>query len=472
MAKVGGTKAWVATAGVVLLMALVAIPALSGAASAAPATSAASTQLSNQWAYGGQGWSNNTLQYGNVTITWDASFGWTVVFTSTPTGPNTWTIEEQRTVGITVSATYSSPNATVTYHYHGVESDLAFANLTNQSIVYVNGQAVPALGIDNASVSVQGAITQAITKTVEGHTASASLDVTGTAQASTSFSPSLGLIPLNLTGVYQWNSSALATPSASWNVSYTWAEQGYNGTTASGSGSKYGSLTASGTVTVTGFKGVFIEHPPFVDGQQRTSVVLVFQGPFDNFDGFIFVPHDFDLFGSAGHEYDSASFGSADISAETLYVSPGHGGPRVTAALTNFGANDRSMSTLATPTGASGPAASSGSPSAAVLGQPMSVASANAESNCLTNGCGGATAAVGPGGALLVALIGVAVAVVLGTVGVIEWRSYARRRSQTGLVGGYGESWPNGVPPVSAVSAPNMGPSDGARPADDPTRHP
>ena len=101
----------------------------------------------------------------------------------------------------------------------------------------------------------------------------------------------------------------------------------------------------------------------------------------------------------------------------------------------------------------------------------MSVAQANAEANCLTNGCGGA-AATGPSGALLVALVGVAVAVVVGTIGVIEWRSYARRQSQKGLVGGYGESWPNGVPPAAALSPPTMNPNNEQMLADDPNRRP
>ncbi len=50
MAKIGGTKAWVAAAGVALLMAFVAVPALSGAAFAAPVTSAVWANPSTQWA--------------------------------------------------------------------------------------------------------------------------------------------------------------------------------------------------------------------------------------------------------------------------------------------------------------------------------------------------------------------------------------------------------------------------------------
>jgi len=470
MARIHGTKLWVTATGVVLLLAFVAIPALSGSASAAPVMSTASTNPATQWAYGGQGWSNNTLQFGNVTITWDAAFGWTVVFTVTPTTPGTWMLEEQRTVGITISVTYTGPILHATYSYHGQEVDTAFANLTNQSAVYVNGQPVPALGIDNASASVAASFSEAVSKTIHGLTAGASLDVAGVAHASTSFSPSLGLIPLDLMGVNEWNSSATASPSASWNVSYSWTDTGFNGTTGSGSGSKVGGLSATGPVSLTGYK-LTVTPPVFRDSKSRTAILLVVQGPFDNYDGFIFVPHAFDLFGTAVHVYDSTALGSAGISAETLYVSSGPGGLSVTAASTTFGTSTQSVNALATPVSQVSPAASPSSPSGTVVGQPMSVAQANAEANCLTNGCGGAAAA-GPFGAPLVALVAVAVAVVVGTVGVIEWRSYARRQSQKGLVGGYGESWPNGVPPAAALSPPTMGPTDGSNLPDDPARRP
>ena len=470
MAKIGGPKLWVAATGLVLLFAFVAIPALSGAASAAPVTGTTSADPATQWAYGGQGWSNNTLQFGNVTITWDAAFGWTVVFTVTPTTPGTWMLEEQRTVGITISESYTGPILQATYSYHGQEVDTAFANLTNQSVVYVNGQSVPALGIDNASASVAASFSEAVSKTIHGVTAGASLDVTGVAQASTSFSPSLGLIPLNLSHVNEWNSSATGSPSASWNVTYSWTDTGFNGTTGSGSGSKVGGLSASGPVNLTGYK-LTVTPPVFRDGKTRTAILLVVQGPFDNYDGFIFVPHAFDMFGTASHVYDATALGSAGISAETLYVSSGPGGLAVTAASTNFGTNTQSVNALATPVSQASPAASPSSPSGTVVGQPMSVPAANAEANCLTGGCGG-TAAAGPSSALLVALVGVAVAVVVATVGVIEWRSYARRQSQKGLVGGYGESWPNGVPPAAAMSPPTMGPSGESNLADDPARRP
>jgi hypothetical protein len=472
MAKSDKAKFGAAAAGFVLLLAFVAIPLLSGAASAASATPAAtSTSPSTGWQYGGQGWSDNEFQFGSTTVSWNASFGWVVIFNVTSTGPGTWMLEEQRTVGITLVASYSTPNAQGTYNYHGQEVDVAFANLTNHSTVYVNGTPVPALGITNASASVNASISESITKTVGSRTSSASLNVAGVGQAATSFEPSLGLIPLNLTGVDEWNSTATSSPSASWNISYAWQEHGFNGTTNQGSGSNTGSLSQTGTVSLTGFK-LHLPPTPFHDGKNRTAVLLVVQGVFDTYDGFIWIPHAFNLFGTAPHGYDSVSLGSAGISAETLYVSSGATGISVTAAASTFGTSAQAVNSLASPAGGSSPAAGSNAPGATILAQPMTYGQAKAEAASLTGSTSSPSGAAGGTAGLLVLLVGVAVAVIVGTVGVIEWRSYAQRRSQKGLVGGYSASWPNGVPPGAAAAPPPAGPSQGKFPGDDSARRP
>lgn len=460
---------YLAALGVAMLVAFAVVPTLTGVASAAPALTPAST-AAEQWAYGGEGWSNTTLTLGNATSTWDASFGWTVIFTVTNESPGTFLIEEQRTVGVTVTATYTGPIVQATYNYHADEQDVAFATLTNASVVYVDGTAVPALGLANESVAITGALAESISVTTAGHTRSASLNVNGAASGRVNFAPALGLIPLNLSGVNQWNSTATASGGAFWNVSYQWQEMGYNGTTGTGSGTFAGNWTRAGTVSLTGFKLEAV--PVFTDHRTRIAVELVVQGPFDNYDGFVLVPHAFDLFGASAKQYDSMSFGSTSItSAETLYLSSGPNGLEVTAAQTTFGADDSAIDAEATPTAGASPAAPTQSPGATVTGQPMSVAQAQAESNCLTSGCG--AAAVGPNGLLLVGLVGLVVVAIVGTVGVIEWRSYARRRSQKGLVGGYGESWTNGVPPAGAVPGsvePPAGPSNGPSAPEDPNR--
>jgi hypothetical protein len=453
MARIGGKGVWAAATGVALLLAFAIVPALSGAASAAPVTSA-SADPANPWAYGGEGWSNNTVILGNATITWDGMFGWVVIFKVTPTAPGVWMVEEQRTVAITISESFSGPLRQATYSYHAQAVDTAFANITNQSTVYVNGLPVPALGILNASAAENASIAESISETVGAHTRSASLDVTGMARASVAFDPSLGLIPLNLTGVHLWNSSAMATGAGNWDVAWSWNDQGFNGTTGSGSGSRVGNLGGSALVTLTGYQYTLLH--PFVDHMVRAGVVLVIQGPFDCYDGFILVPHDFDLFGGAAQGFDSLEFGSAGISAETLAVSEGPGGIAVTAADQTFGSASTAVNAMASPVTDISPAATS-SPGATVQGQPMSVAQAQSEAQHLTSGTASVPAS-GLSGALVALLVAFAVAAVVGTVGVIEWRSYARRKSKGSLVGGYGESWSNGVPPASTKPPTVQGP--------------
>jgi len=473
MVEKSGMKTWIA-AGVALLVAVAIVPALSGAASAAPVTTA-TTPTGNQWAYGGEGWSNGSIQFGNATIDWTGMFGWTVIVTVTPTASDVWMVEEQRTVGANLKVTLTTPVREVVYTYHGQEVDVGFANVTNTSVVYSNGVALPALGLLNASASVNSLVNESIMGTYNGHTHSAYLNVTGSGKASVSFTPSLGLIPLNLTGVNSWNSTATATPSASWTIAWTWDEQGYNGTVRSGSGMTNGNLNAVTTVMVHGYK-IPVIHP-FTDGKTRVGVILVVQGPFACYDAFLLIPHGLDLFGGAPEPFGSLQFGSSAISAENLYVSSAPSGPAVTAADQTFGATDSGV------TAGAGPAmtpeiSSSASPGTTVQGQPISVAQAQSIDHALTSSFGfgsspgSSVASIGNG--VLIALVAVVVVIaVVGTVGVIEWRSYARRKSKGGLVGGYGESWPNGVPPAAALppsaQAPPVAPS-GPESVQDPNR--
>jgi hypothetical protein len=453
MAKFGGTKGWLVLSSVAVLMTLAVVPALAGAASASPAPLTAANSPSNQWAYGGMGWSNETLIIGSEKLTWNASFGWTVIFTETNTSASTVQIEEQRTVGVDLTATYSGPTVQATYTYHGQEKDVAFANLTNASTVYVNGSPVPALGIDNDSTSIAGSIAEAISVSHNGTTKTASLDVTGSAETSAEFTPALGLVPLNLSGVTMWNSSSTVNPHGSWNITWACANNGFNGQTGSGTQNSNGSVSTPGTVSLTGFD-VTRDYPVplFVDHKPRHAIVLVVEGPLGNYDLFVLVPRDFDLFGTEAHGYDADSLGSASISAETLYVSSGSFGPQVTAGATTFGAATPATGSLGG--GATGPQpAAGGAPGATVVGAPMSVAQANAENNQLTGGPSSVTSSTF-GAAALAVVVALGVAAAVGTVAVVEWRSYARRRSGKDLVGGYGESWPGGVPP--AASAPSL----------------
>ncbi len=460
MVEKSGMKTWIA-AGVALLVAVAIVPALSGAANAASVTPATSANPANQWAYGGQGWSNGTVQLGNTTINWSAMYGWTVVFTVTPTASGVWMIEEQRTIAATVSASATGPVRSIVYHFHTQEADTGFANVTNGSSVYVNGSAVPALGILNASASLQGATEQSVTQTAGSLSRSAYLNITRSGEFAVAFSPSLGLIPLNLTGVNQWNSTATETGAGAWTIAWNWSDQGYNGTVKSGSGSDNGSLNGSATVSVTGYK-VGLTHP-FTDGKSRVGIVLIFQGPFNGYDGFLLVPRAFDPWGAAAMPYSSLALGTTAVSSEHLYVSPGAFGPSVTAADQTFGSSDSAVS--------AGPASQPGS---TVQGEPMSVAQAQSIAHGLTSTPSSTGSSPAAGGSLLLVGVGIAViAVVVGAVGVISLRSYNRRRSKGNGPNGNGASMTGGVPPAAAVppgaSSPPAPPS-GTGPFQDPNQ--
>jgi hypothetical protein len=446
MLNLGRKSGWVA-AGVVLMLALAIVPAVSSAASPSIVSGAAAATVSGpcsstgapsgsgghpsdtQWAYGGQGWSNWSFTFGNVTMSYNSSFGWTVVFTVISNATTGITmLEEQRTLGINVWANVTKPNVTVAYFYHAVEVDGAFANITNHSIVYVNDQPVPALGILNASTAACSAIEQTLRLTNQTATRIASLNVTGVAKASVAFSPSLGLIPLNLTGVYMWNSTSTASTAASWNISYAFTR--LNG--ASGSGSKAGSLSGTTEISLTGYR--CWAHHLFSDHKSRLGVTLILQGPFIGYDGFILLPRGFDFFGTAVHGYEPFGFGSAGISSEALYLSPGAGGLAVTAADQSFSAFDTGANAFAGPQFGFAPATSS-SPATTVYGQPMTVSQAHAVAQGLTSTPGSSAgapvrgvAAVASGESLLVVVAVVVVVSLVGTIAAVEWVAHSRRR--------------------------------------------
>jgi hypothetical protein len=456
MSAIGGTKGWLVVGAVAALVAFAMVPAFAGTASASPAP--ASTDVpANQWAYGGMGYSNSTVVIGTSTLSWNATFGWTVVFTSTSTGPNTTMVEEQRTVGINVIATYSAPSFSAKYTYHGQEADVAFANLTNASTVYENGVAVPAVGLMNDASSITGSIAETLAVTHAGVTRNATFDLSGSAHLQEEFAPALGLIPLNLSGAHQWNSTATIMPSGSWNVNWSWANNGFGNNTGSGSGSANGTAGVSGTVHLMGYLAQQ-PAPIFPDHKPRVAIVLVVEGPLGNYwlyDGYVIAPGTFPLFGTGTPAYDADAYGSASIQAQTFDVSSTASGPQITAGATTFGAATPATGGLVgSPTEITSSAAPS-SPGTTVQGNPMTVPAAQAEANCLTVGCGGAAASnSGLGFGLVVVVAALAVVAAVGSVAVIEWRSYARRKARKGLVGGYAESWSNGVPPSVASPVP------------------
>ena len=437
--------------GVSLLVVFALGPALTGLASAAPAPTTATGAASAEWAYGGLNGSSGTYPAANGSYTWSASIGIVVIFNATNTSAHTVEISAERTIAVSLFISASVNNTSDTFDLNELEVDTAHANLTNASTVYVGGTPTPALGIDNASARAEASITEslAISDALGTNLLTRHFNASGEAQASVQFAPSLGLIPLNLTGVSSWTSSATATPSAAWTVGYAWV-QDLLGVPSNRSDSVSGHWDTTTTVSLTGSAST-VGLPHFDDHRSRTAVVLLISGHVDLYDGFVLIPAGFDFFGGGSHIYDNYSIAAAALHPEVLYVSAGTIDARAfSSAGANFGESSSGSIGLAAAPAASPAAAPS--PTGQVVAQPESPASAQAQAACLQYGCSPAPSswfsgvvAVG----LILLVVGVA-----GSVGVFEWRLRSRGRSPPTLAGMTGGSGSSGAPPGAAASPP------------------
>lgn len=455
------------TLGVVSIaaLALLILPGLASTASASPVPLGSTN--SQQWAYGTQKWVNTTVDLPNATYSVEAFFGWQVVYTATNTSSTTVQLEAQRSMAGSFTAqicapTCTNPTAQGNLSLKGWENDTGFANLTTTATVFENGSALPAVGLLNANSQVRGNITESWSYRLgtgsSAQGASASLSVAGSAHSAVNFSTPLGLVPFNATPGQTWNSSAAFTASGGWSVNASWERVTYLGAHLSGTPSASSSVQASGTVWLGGYDAGTVT---LANGQTVPVIVLGWTGPFDDLDGAILVPHDFDLFGTASTSYQSESLGSETVATANLdlTVDASHH-LRIVSAATSFGTSSTSLGVNQGVPSAGPVAASTTTSSPTVLqAQPESVAQAQQDSGCLASACNSGTSngAHASSGTLGIALlVGLVVVVVVGSVSVIEYRVWAHKRAQQGI---------SGTPsPVREAIAPPAGASYGLPP--------
>jgi hypothetical protein len=269
--KIGWKR--LASIAAVSVLALALLPMVSSTASAA-SVGATSTGTAT-WAYGGHNSSSNgSVPLGKATLSWNDTAGVYLIYNATATGPNTTELTATRTVVVSVSLSLTSPLANWTYQYKAAEDDRGFANVTNASatVQLSNGTTVAALGLLNASLLANVTVQASLVGASGNHSVSDYLNVSGWANAHVGFSPTLGLIPLNLTGVTGWSSSSQASGNAAWNVSWSYQNHGWNGTSASHSGDFNGTWSAMTDVTLRG--AVFGPSAVWNDHRARTGIGL------------------------------------------------------------------------------------------------------------------------------------------------------------------------------------------------------
>ncbi|HTT16511.1 MAG TPA: hypothetical protein VMH49_04040 [Thermoplasmata archaeon] len=429
----GRHKYGLATIAVATLVALTIVPALAATASAASVGPAATPALSGSgsWAYGGEASGTFGLKVGAIHYDLDAAAGLDVVYNSTNTSANTTELTATRTVVVTISETFSGPRANWAYQFKLAEDDVAIANVTDlATVTLANGSVVPALGLLNASLHANVTLAASLVGTTANGSMSDYLNASGYANAHVVLAPALGLVPLNLTNVTSWSASAMATGSADWNISWSWVDHGWNGTSASHSGSIAGTWSAATEVTLYGHVG----HPyaGWHDHRARTAVEIGLTGPFDLYAGFLLVPHGFDLFGGGSSTLGAAGLGSGAATSEGVFLNhAGHVTARsVTAGNLSAGASAPYGASVALATGAAPTVASS--PGTTVWAQPMSPSAAKSQASCLQYGTGCASTPRSLGG--LIVLLGIAgVAAVVGTVLVLSRRGRGGKPAPTSV---------------------------------------
>ncbi len=421
------------------LAVLLVMPGLVATASASPAPLAGPS--SQQWAYGAQKWVNVTVTFANATYTAHAFFGWTVIFTATNTSATTVALEAERTMAGSYYADLCTPTCT---HPTGQgnlsitawEKDAGFANLTSAATVYEQGVASPAIGLINASTQASGNISESLWLKIQHMnttvTASTQFFVSGAAHAQVAFTPALGLVPLNVSSGDVWNATSAFTASGGWSANANWYRTSILGVKTSGSYNPSGSVQGSGDVALAGTDLGTIR---LGNGATVPVIALAWTGPFDDVDGVILIPHDFDLFGEGNHDWSSASLGATKVSTADLDIAVDAAHHlRVVATATSFESSDTSLATASVPATGPSPAATSTAPTV-VQAQPETLAQAQQGSSCLLGQCGpsGPATAGAPLGLILV--VGLIAVLVIGSVSVIEYRVWARRRAERGLVG-------------------------------------
>ncbi|MFI5418646.1 MAG: hypothetical protein ACHQ2Y_07110, partial [Candidatus Lutacidiplasmatales archaeon] len=393
-----------------------------------------------QWAYGGQRWVNVSATLPNGTFSESVFFGWHVIFSSTNTSATTVAIEAQRVMAADVFINYCSPTCTSPVRSGNVsivgwERDVGFANLTSAATVYENGVAAPAVGLLNASAQSASRLNQSYAFSQSlgaiSHSASASLVMAGSASASSSFSPALGLVPLNLSANLTWNSTSNYTAQAAWSGSFGYALHGPAGGNLSGSGTPGGNITGGGIVSLN---GADLGSVTLRNGQTAPVIAIQVFGPFDDLDGVILIPHGYNAFGGAAHAWDTHEVGGATIGTSRLdaFVDGSRHLHLVAAASTYLTANHM-LTVPGAPSPGDGRVSADAAPAASagtlVQAQPESVAQASQGQHCLSVGC--ATGPSGPGSVgTVIVLVGLIAVLVVGSIAVVQWRVRAGARAQ------------------------------------------
>lgn len=446
-----------------LLLLGIALPLVS----ASPGPALNPSNPPETWAYGGQGVFNeqvSTSGFVNASYDVHAYLAFSVVLTQTNTTNQTFTLEAVRTVELSFFAQGCTPNCTdpareLNVSLVGNEHDRLFGNFTLAGNVTENGTPVPALAILNAQAVLSANLTEASHWTLSrmGFASNGSVSLTAQreAQGRVSFSPGLGLVPLNLSSDRSWSSTSQYASQGNDSVTCQWAVALGNRTNA-GNCSASHQLSSNGTVTLTGEErgaaGIGFDH-----GISR-ALSLETDGlrGWRSTDGLLFLPGSEELWDDGGLGPVSAGFASLATSQVDYAGGLGHLGVIASSVLYQ----------AVLPTSAPGGGPGSGGMSATAAPSSLPAWTVNAtpesvtEAQCVSTGCPQGTGATSsPARGLGLPLGWLALAGALALVGGVVAVLWTARRPPRGPLGAYSTRPPSAFLLNGRLAPPAPGPA-------------
>ncbi len=462
---------------VVVTAVTVAVSFLTVCVPTASAQATASPSGPSPWAYGALASRSWTGASGADHFQASVTVGFANILHEKTGGGDLLALDVNRTMGLLLSVRFCLPSCqdpidTASVAFHAWESIVAQVLLTTDGNVTVGSAPMLALAVVESNVSLAAGVTEVSATVlnnteVAGHNLSLSFD----ANASSTFAPALGLVPLNPYAGESWNSSSVfnTTGQARWAV----LEQFASGAPPVSAGTAF-SLNATGAVLLQGsFPGATVG----LGGGRYDVLHLGVSGPFALREGFLLIPTPSALFGPSAPAWLPSGvslLGSANYSAESVDVASSlDSGSHVGFVASEISWTSTAGDPLTATLGGLAPAATAASPAAAsesntttLQGEPESVAQATTDQGCLASGVG-CPGAVGPRSLLPL----VVVAGAIGVLTVLALVVIAERRRMPP------PSYPNAslYPPGPATA---RTPTTGRRPApatppaeDDPLSH-
>jgi len=413
---------------------LLVLPTGFAAASAPPAADSQTL-----WAYGAV----KTVTFQGSSFHWQYSgtgtYGYSVVLNQTNTSATSFELSANRTMGALFEVTYCYPSCSAPVYYgnesyHVYETIVSNAVLTTVGSVDEGGIPVPALALNSSESHLRANATETATSflpmahvvALRSHYLSANV----VANSSVTFTPGLGLLPIDLTSAQSWNSSSQYVAHVGASYAYYGAASGAHGSGHVGPVTGNFSVPSSGTVSLTGnyspSRTVDLGNVPYPEISLRVV------GPFTVREGFILLPSVADLFGGGAQPWAAQQNGSATASMSYLDARIADGS-HLGIAASQWVYDSSTMNPNATPpmtSGGSGlsPSVSGGAdsaPATTVQGQPETVASAQSQQSCLLTGTGCPSGSTGPAplrGIVGLLAVGVVVVVVIAAVVLVAER--------------------------------------------------